>query len=72
MIICARPSTQAAPPMSFFMVAMPAEFFKSNPPVSKQTPLPMSVTLAWLSSPQTKSMSRGARTLARPTAWIIG
>src|SRR5665213_668828 len=44
MIICARPSTVAEPPISFFMVSMPAEFFRSSPPLSKHTPLPTSVS----------------------------
>src|SRR6478672_10808272 len=62
----------AAPPMSFFMLSMPAAGLRSSPPVSKHTPLPTSVTLGSLSLPQVRSISRGARTLARPTAWIIG
>ncbi len=43
--ICASASTLAAPPISFFMISMPVDGFKSNPPASKQTPLPTSVTL---------------------------
>ena len=64
--------TVAAPPMSFFMLSMPDAGLRSRPPVSKHTPLPTSVTLGSLSLPQVRSISRGARTLARPTAWIIG
>jgi len=52
--------------------AMPDAFFRSRPPVSKHTPLPTRVTFGCVSLPQMKSSSRGARTLARPTAWIIG
>ena len=63
MTICARPSTQAAPPMSFFIVSMPDEFFRSSPPVSKHTPLPTRVTFGWASLPQVKSIRRGARVL---------
>ena len=40
----ARPSTVAAPPMSFFISRMPAGGLRSSPPVSKHTPLPTSVT----------------------------
>ena len=72
MIIAAQASTLAAPPMSFFMSSMPLEGLMSSPPVSKQTPLPTSVTLGCAGSPQTKSIRRGAREEARPTAWIIG
>ena len=66
--ICASASTLAAPPISFFMISMPADGFKSSPPLSKQTPLPTSVTLGWAGSPQVKSISRGARDEAIPTA----
>ena len=38
--------------MSFFMISMPVDGFRSSPPVSKQTPLPTSVTLGWAGSPQ--------------------
>ena len=72
MIIEARPSTLAAPPMSFFISSMPLDGLMSRPPVSKQTPLPTSVTLGASLSPQTMSISRGASAEARPTAWIIG
>ncbi len=69
MIILATASTFAAPPMSFFMFSMPPAGFRSSPPVSKQTPLPISVTLgASLAAPQVMSIRRGSRTLARPTA----
>ena len=70
--ICASASTLAAPPMSFFMISMPADGFRSSPPVSKQTPLPTSVTFGCAGSPQQKSISRGARVDAMPTAWISG
>jgi hypothetical protein len=62
----------AAPAMSFFMFSMPVAGFRSRPPVSKHTPLPTSVTLGSLSRPQTRSIRRGARLLARPTACTIG
>ena len=42
--MCASASMVAAPPMSFFMLSMPASDLMSSPPVSKQTPLPISVT----------------------------
>ena len=70
--ICASASTLAAPPMSFFMISMPLDGLRSSPPVSKQTPLPTSVTLGCAGSPQVRSISRGARVEARPTAWISG
>ena len=70
--ICASASTLAAPPMSFFMISMPLDGFRSSPPVSKHTPLPTSVTLGCAASPQVKSISRGARVEAMPTAWISG
>ena len=66
--ICASASTFAAPPMSFFINSMPLDGFRSSPPVSKQTPLPTSVTFGWAGSPQEKSISRGARLDAMPTA----
>ena len=62
----------AAPAMSFFMLSMLEAGFRSSPPESKHTPLPTSVTLGALSSPQVMSTSRGALVLARPTAWIVG
>ena len=68
----ASASTLAAPPMSFFMISMPLDGLRSSPPVSKQTPLPTSVTLGWSGSPQAMSISRGARSEAMPTAWISG
>ena len=68
MTICASASTLAAPPMSFFMISMPLDGFRSTPPVSKQTPLPTSVTFGCDASPQVKSISRGARLEALPTA----
>ena len=66
--ISASASTLAAPPMSFFMISMPLDGFRSSPPVSKQTPLPTSVTLGWAGSPQVRSIRRGARGDAMPTA----
>ena len=68
----ASPSAVAAPPMSFFINRMALDGFKSRPPLSKQTPLPTSVTLGWAGLPQRKSSSRGGWTLARPTAWMAG
>ncbi len=40
--------------------------------MSKQTPLPTSVTRGWPASPHAMSISRGAPAAARPTAWISG
>ncbi len=70
MIISARPMTLAAPPMSFFISSMEEAGLMSRPPVSKQTPLPTSVTLRWPFLPQRSSSRRGASALARPTVWI--
>ncbi len=61
MIMCASARTLAAPPMSFFMISMPASGLMSSPPVSKHTPLPTSVTFGCFGLPQVKSISRGAR-----------
>ena len=72
MIIDASASAVAAPPMSFFIFSMPLSGLISRPPVSKQTPLPTSVTRGCLSSPHVMSISRGAPVAARPTAWISG
>ena len=44
MIMDASASAVAAPPMSFFILSMPVSGLMSRPPVSKQTPLPTSVT----------------------------
>ena len=71
MIIWARPRTWAAPPISFFMSSILAAPLRSSPPLSKQTPLPTSVIFG-PRRPQRKSISRGARLLARPTAWMQG
>ena len=71
MIMAARPRTCAAPPMSFFISFMPAADLRSSPPESKHTPLPTRVTRGPV-PPQRRSISRGARVLARPTAWIAG
>ena len=68
MIMCASASAVAAPPMSFFMLSMPASGLMSSPPVSKQTPLPTSVIFGSLSLPQVRSISRGARGEPAPTA----
>ena len=43
MSMCANASATAAPPMSFFISAMPDPDFKSRPPLSKQTPFPTKV-----------------------------
>ena len=58
--------------MSFFMISMALSGLMSSPPVSKHTPLPTSVTFGCLASPQRRSISRGARDEARPTAWMSG
>ena len=71
-IMAARPSTLAAPPMSFFISNMPEDGLMSSPPVSKHTPLPTSVILGARAEPKLMSTRRGARVDARPTAWIIG
>ena len=42
--MCASASAAAAPPMSFFMISMALAGLMSRPPVSKQMPLPTSVT----------------------------
>ena len=44
----------------------------SSPPVSKQTPLPTSVTFGASARPQARSSSRGGSAAAAPTASIIG
>ena len=44
MTIAASPIAVAAPPMSFFISPIEAGGLMSRPPVSKQTPLPTSVT----------------------------
>ena len=44
MIMCASASAVAAPPISFFIFSIDASGLMSSPPVSKQTPLPTSVT----------------------------
>jgi hypothetical protein len=64
----ARPSTFAAPPMSFFIRSMLLLGLMSSPPVSKQTPLPTSVTFGAPLRPQRMSINRGATVDARPTA----
>ena len=72
MIAWPSASVIAAPAMSFFIIRMPEAGFRSRPPVSKHTPLPTKVTFGALTSPQVMSTSRGTRSLARPTAWIVG
>ena len=68
----ASPIAVAAPPMSFFISPIEAGGLMSSPPVSKQTPLPTSVTFGASSRPQTRSRSRGGSAAAAPTASIIG
>ena len=58
--------------MSFFISSMPDDGLMSRPPLSKQTPLPTMVTFGCVGLPQRRSISRGARGLARPTAWMAG
>ena len=72
MTMRARPIAVAAPPMSFFIRPIDDAGLMSSPPVSKQTPLPTSVTFGASSRPQTRSRSRGASAAAAPTASIIG
>ena len=56
------PAPSAAPPMSFFISSMPLDGLMSRPPVSKQMPLPTSVTLRRVRRrPRCISISRGAR-----------
>ena len=45
MIMWPSASALAAPPMSFFISSMPLDGLMSRPPVSKQMPLPITVTL---------------------------
>ena len=45
--------------MSFFMISMPLDGLMSRPPVSKQMPLPTSVTVGAPARPQLMSISRG-------------
>mmetsp|Transcript_18607 Transcript_18607/g.62822 ORF Transcript_18607/g.62822 Transcript_18607/m.62822 type:complete len:227 (-) Transcript_18607:450-1130(-) len=77
MIISARPRAWAAPPMSFFIVSIPAGGLISRPPVSNVTPFPRITTAGNFASPADRhviSTTRGSKPLAaaRPTAWIIG
>ncbi len=51
MIMCPSDSTVAAPPMSFFIRSMPDDGLMSRPPVSKQMPLPISVTIGRVLAP---------------------
>ena len=41
--VCAIPNAIALPPISFFISIMLFEGFRSNPPLSKVTPLPINV-----------------------------
>ena len=67
----ARPSTVAAPPISFFISSMAFEGFRSRPPESKVIPLPIRVMEGPL-SPQLMSIRRGATSAARPTVSMAG
>ena len=58
--------------MSFFISPIEAGGLMSSPPVSKQTPLPTSVTFGASARPQARSSSRGGSAAAAPTASIIG
>jgi len=60
MIMCASASAVAPPPISFFMFSIDASGLMSRPPVSKQTPLPTSVTCGCFGSPHSMSISRGS------------
>mgnify|MGYP000438127194 CR=1 FL=1 len=64
-------ATAAPPAMSIFMSSMDPVGFRLSPPVSKHTPLPTSVSRGPV-LPQARSISRGARGDARPTACTIG
>ena len=68
----ASASACAAPPMSFFIAAMLPPGFRFSPPVSKVMPLPIRVSFGCAGSPQRRSISRGGREAARPTAWMAG
>ena len=72
MIMCASASAVAAPPMSFFISSMALDGLMSRPPVSKQMPLPMMRHLRRAGAAPGESIRRGARGLARPTAWMSG
>ena len=72
MTMSASPIAVAAPPMSFFISPIEAGGLMSSPPVSKQTPLPTSVTFGASARPQVRSSSRGGSDAAAPTASIIG
>jgi hypothetical protein len=54
--------------MSFFIRSMALDGLMSRPPVSKQTPLPTSVTFGASAGPKLKSTRRGSSAAARPTA----
>ena len=64
--------SETLPPGAYRLGGVPEAVFRSSPPVSKHTPLPTKVTFGAALSPQTMSTRRGARVLARPTAWIVG
>ena len=67
----ARPSVCAAPPISFFIISMALDGFRSRPPVSKVMPLPMSV-IRGPSVPHFISIRRGGTSAARPTICKAG
>ena len=67
----ARPRTVAAPPMSFFIISIAFDGFRSSPPESKLMPLPIRVT-AGPAAPQRMSISRGPTSAARPTVLMAG
>ena len=72
MTIAASASAAPRRPCPSSSAACRLDGLMSRPPVSKPTPLPTIVTWGWPASPQVRSTSRGARRLARPTAWITG
>ena len=76
MIMCAAARTAAAPPISFFMISIADDGLRSNPPVSNAIPLPINVIFGnppWCPvGCHVRSISRGARGEARPTAWMSG
>ena len=50
------------------IISIPLEGLMSSPPVSKQTPLPTRVSFLCFGFPHVKSIKRGRRSLAMPTA----
>ena len=67
MIICARPRTVAAPPISFFISPMLPPGLRFSPPVSKQTPFPTKVSVGPAIAPAHVNQARraGRRTTHR-------